>query len=66
MLQAIVGILFLGIGVGILITSLNIQELEIDYTNCNETIGGVDSKNLCKNEINDFRELVIFKSGVTL
>lgn len=45
----IVGILFLGIGVGILITSLNIQELEIDYTNCEK----VDSKRLCREEIID-------------
>ena len=42
----IVGILFIGIGIGILITSLNIQELEIDYTDCENA----DSK-MCKEEI---------------
>ena len=42
----IVGILFIGIGIGILITSLNIQELEIDYTDCENA----DSE-MCKNEI---------------
>ena len=41
----IVGILFLGIG-GVLITSLNIQEIEIDYTDCKNG----DSK-MCKDEI---------------
>ena len=42
----IVGILFIGIGVGILITSLSIQEKIIDYTNCTNA----DSK-FCKDEI---------------
>ena len=44
----IVGILFIGIGVGILITSLSIQEKIIDYTNCTDKNA---ASKLCKDEI---------------
>ena len=44
----IVGILFIGIGVGILITSLSIQEKIIDYTDCKNA---KDDSKLCKDEI---------------
>ena len=42
----IVGILFIGIGVGVLITSLNIQENIIPYTDCEN-----DMSKKCKDEI---------------
>ena len=42
----IVGILFIGIGVGVLITSLNIQENIISYTDCEN-----DMSKKCKDEI---------------